>query len=268
MSAAQLSILQGESWTREFAVTRNGVALGAVGWDIEFTLYDADDSSTVLFRSSTSGHGSWLEEGVLRVTIPRAVIASWDTDQAIFLLAIRNPDDNTEDEQGRSWTLLRGYLEVLDPNEPQRVFRSAGRERIYNGSDGVSVRVFGLDEAVAPAPAPAPGPAPGPTVRTFTLVDGDTHYINEEVPNGTVYTVLAVENSGFSVGNVTGPLGARFTVILTVDAALDNFRIVEGDHKTHEFAIPANVSRVACEFQILGGGFCGLLTRAFVGGNP
>jgi len=128
-------------------------------------------------------------------------------------------------------------------------------EQLYKGSDGVRVRVFGFNEAVAalsaaPAPTPAPAP-PGPTALP-ALIPGamialtpvnDVTYLGTVVDTGGIdLTSASVVGNEFKIV-LANPGGAAATVSLKL-----------GPTYTSVVAIPVGTLAVVMSFTVASAG--------------
>jgi len=110
-----MSMVEGETWTREFVIDRNNdMGFTDVTWGIDFTLYDAADPETPLFTSSTgNGKAKWLQRGVARVVIPQNDVQGFTFATAAFRLRVVNGADTVDDPAGRAWVCMRGTFDIV-----------------------------------------------------------------------------------------------------------------------------------------------------------
>lgn len=109
----QLSIIDRETWQREFVIQRNNLLLGDNSWEAEFTLMDLSDPSSPIFSCSVAnGRCAWLGNGVVRVTIPQSSLRTIEAEQLGFMLRVIDPSAVDEDPNGKSWICIRGLLQI------------------------------------------------------------------------------------------------------------------------------------------------------------
>lgn len=115
MSNPQLLMKRRETWQREFVMRRNSMLLGVPGWYTEFVMFNSEESQNPLFTASTdNAFVQWLQDGVIRVTVPVAQVNNMNFDVAGFFIRTVDPT-GLEDPSGRSWLVCSGTFDIREP---------------------------------------------------------------------------------------------------------------------------------------------------------
>lgn len=255
-----LNIVHGETWIREFSMDRQGLPLGDTGWEAEFQLFAQGDPSSRLVNLEVGTGCEWVEPGLLRVALSAYAVRNLDAQLVDFTLVVRDPS-TTLDDAGTSWVVARGVIEVFGIGAAgPRAGRT--RERIYQGSDGVRTRIFGLGEGTAVSPpAPAPAPPPAPPVGSIVTTAGGTTDLTAEP--GVTYLGTVADDATINVSNAGPYTGAEFSIQLA-NFGNNVLNIQESGLSTVTFAVPAEFRYVLMTFKQIGDGICTMVNRHFV----
>lgn len=137
-------------------------------------------------------------------------------------------------------------------------------EKIYKGSDGITVSIYGYGEALAALstapPAPAPAPAPSTTPVPLTLAPGVNQIIG--ATSGRTYLATAVDGAIIDVHAAGIIVGLAFTIVLSTTGT-PTLTVRESVTSDVVFTVPTGTQFVRLEFKVLGTGFVSLIDRQF-----
>lgn len=142
-------------------------------------------------------------------------------------------------------------------------------ERIYPGSDGVTVAIYGYGEAI-PALTAVPPPAPPSEIPTVSplgvMAPGSTKVITG-APNNQTFIGATAAELVFDMSNAASVIGFRQFLVLT-NTGENVIAIKESETSTVEITVPAGATHVLIDTSVVATGYVALRDYRFIPNNP